>query len=68
MKTLYKLTIVLLLAVLLISCRTANTVVVADNNIYYDYDAIIANDIYNELYNNGLIEYKPIIIEIQNKK
>lgn len=63
MKILYKSIIVLILAILLISCKTANTVVVMDNNVYYDYDAVIANDVYNELYNNGVIKNKPIVIK-----
>jgi uncharacterized membrane protein SpoIIM required for sporulation len=63
MKILYKSIIVLILAILLVSCKTANTVVVMDNNVYYDYDAVIANDLYNELYNNGVIKNKPIVIK-----
>ena len=63
MKILYKSIIILILIILLISCKTANTVVVMDNNIYYDYDAVIANDLYNELYNNGVIKNKPIVIK-----
>ena len=63
MKILYKSIIVLILAILLVSCKTASTVVVMDNNVYYDYDAVIANDLYNELYNNGVIKNKPIVIK-----
>lgn len=63
MKILYKSIILLFLAVLLVSCRTANIVVVMDNNVYYDYDAVIANDIYNELYDNGVIKNRPIVIK-----
>ena len=63
MKIFYKSIILLLLAVLLVSCRTANTVVVMDNNVYYDYDAVIAEDLYNELYNNGVVNNRPIVIK-----
>ena len=63
MKIFYKSIIILLLAILLVSCKTANTVVVMDNNVYYDYDAVIAEDLYNELYNNGVINNRPIVIK-----
>lgn len=63
MRILYKSIIILLLAILIVSCKTANTVVVMDNNIYYDYDVIIANDLYNGLYNNGVIKNKPVLIK-----
>lgn len=63
MKILYKSIIILYIVILLTSCKTHNTVVVIDNNVYYDYDAVIANDVYNELYNNGVIQNKPIIIK-----
>ena len=63
MKILYKSIIILILIILLVSCKTVNTVVVIGNNVYYDYDAVIANDLYNELYNNGVIKNRPIVIK-----
>ena len=44
------------------SCETIDTITFANQQVYYNEEAIIAYDFYNELYNNGVINTRPLII------
>jgi len=51
----------------LTSCISFETVTYANDTVYTDFDAYVAYDVYNELYENEIIENKPIfIIKIKN--
>lgn len=47
-------------SLILTSCETLT---IANGTVYTDADAYIAYDFYNELYENGVYEYRPIIIK-----
>ena len=52
---------------MLSSC--ADIITIADGGIYYDYDALIAYEIYKQLYENDSTKYtKPIMFKMNNKK
>ena len=53
----------ILIVLFLSSCKSVDTVTLADKKVYYDSEAVIAYDIYNELYNNNLSDYRPIIFK-----
>ena len=57
-----KLLIVLITLFILTSCASIETITLANGTVYTDFDAYVAYDVYNELYNNGIYEYKPIFI------
>jgi uncharacterized protein YcfL len=57
------LSFIILLLLLLSSCTSHRFIVIANDNIYYDQEAVIAYDVYNELYDNNLCDFKPIIIK-----
>ena len=44
------------------SCETINTITIANQDVYYNEEAIIAYDFYQLLYENGVIKTKPLII------
>ena len=48
---------------ILTSCGTFEALTIANGHVYTDADAYIAYDVYNELYENGVYEYKPLIIK-----
>ncbi len=48
---------------LFVSCGTVNTITLTDGDDYCNEDAIIAYDLYYELYKNKVIDEKPIIIK-----
>ena len=51
----------------LTSCTSIESITLANGNVYTDFDAYVAYDVYNELYENEIIENKPIfIIKIKN--
>lgn len=62
MKKTLKTVLLLLFIVLFTSCSSIEVVTLVDGTIYTNFDARVAYDVYNELYNNGVYEYKPILI------
>lgn len=46
----------------LTSCASIESITLANGNVYTDFDAYVAYDVYNELYENDIIENKPIFI------
>ena len=62
--------VVLLISTLLIMLSScADIITIADGGIYYDYDALIAYEIYKQLYQNDSTKYtKPIMFKMNNKK
>lgn len=44
----------------LTSCASIDAVTLVDGTVYTDFDAYVAYDVYNELYENEIIENKPI--------
>jgi hypothetical protein len=60
--------VTLIVSILLLS-SCADIITIADGCIYYDYDALIAYEIYNQLYKNDSTKYtKPIIFKMNIKK
>ena len=57
-----KLLIVLITLFTLTSCASIEAITLANGTVYTDFDAYVAYDVYNELYNNGIYEHKPIFI------
>ena len=53
---------------LFISCGTIDTITIANQQLYYDEEAIIAYEFYNELYKNDVINTKPIIFKKEYQK
>lgn len=47
---------------LIVSCNTINTITLANQEIYCNEEAIIAYDFYQLLYENNVINTKPLII------
>ena len=62
MKTKMKLLVIFITLLALTSCASIEAVTLADGSVYTDFDAYVAYDVYNEFYDNGLIENKPILI------
>lgn len=62
MKILYWI-IVLFSVLLLTSCGKIDALTIAEGNTYYNCEAVIACDVYSELYNNKVIDNKPIMIK-----
>lgn len=58
-----KILLLVLSLLLFISCGTIDTITIANQQLYYDEEAIIAYDFYNELYKNDAISIKPIIFK-----
>ena len=51
----------------LTSCASIDAVTLVDGTVYTGFDAYVAYDVYNELYENEIIENKPIfIVKIKN--
>ena len=51
----------------LTSCASIESITFANGTVYTNSDAYVAYDVYNELYENEIIENKPIfIIKITN--
>jgi hypothetical protein len=46
----------------LTSCASIEAVTLVDGTVYTNFDAYVAYDVYTELHNNGIYEYKPIFI------
>jgi hypothetical protein len=55
--------VLFILSMLFVSCGTVNTITLTDGDDYCNEDAIIAYDLYYELYKNKVIDEKPIIIK-----
>lgn len=47
----------------LTSCASIDAITLADGSVYTNFDAYVAYDVYNEFYENGLIDNKPIFIK-----
>ena len=47
----------------LTSCISFEAVTYANDTVYTDFDAYIAYDVYNELYENGVCDKRPIMIK-----
>ena len=62
MKTKMKLLVIFITLLALTSCASIEAVTLAEGSVYTNFDAYVAYDVYNELYNNGIYEYKPIFI------
>ena len=58
-----KLLIIFITAFTLTSCASIEAITVADGSVYTNFDAYVAYDVYNEFYENGLVENKPIFIK-----
>jgi uncharacterized protein YceK len=58
-----KILLIVLSLLLFISCGTIDTITIANQQLYYDEEAIIAYEFYNELYKNDVINTKPIIFK-----
>lgn len=52
----------------LTSCASIDAVTLVDGTVYTDFDAYVAYDVYTELYNNGVYEYKPIFIRKKSNR
>lgn len=63
-----KILLLVLSLLLFISCGTIDTITIANQQLYYDEEAIIAYDFYNELYKNNVINTKPIIFKREYQK
>ena len=63
-----KILLLVLSLLLFISCGTIDTITIANQQLYYDEEAIIAYDLYNELYKNNVINTKPIIFKREYQK
>ena len=63
-----KILLLVLSLLLFISCGTIDTITIANQQLYYDEDAIIAYEFYNELYKNDVINTKPIIFKKECQK
>lgn len=63
-----KILLLVLSLLLFISCGTIDTITIANQQLYYDEDAIIAYEFYNELYKNDVINTKPIIFKREYQK
>ena len=44
------------------SCASIEAITLVDGTVYTNFDAYVAYDVYTELYDNGVYEYKPILI------
>lgn len=53
----------ILIVLFLSSCKSVDTVTLANKKTYYNSEAAIAYDVYNELYENGLYEHRPVIFK-----
>ena len=63
-----KILLLVLSLLLFISCGTIDTITIANQQLYYDEEAIIAYDFYNKLYKNDVINIKPIIFKREYQK
>ncbi len=63
-----KILLIVLSLLLFISCGTIDTITIANKQLYYDEEAIIAYEFYNELYKNDVINTKPIIFKKEYQK
>ena len=63
-----KILLLVLSLLLFISCGTIDTITIANQQLYYDEEAIIAYGFYNELYKNDVINTKPIIFKREYQK
>ena len=63
-----KILLLVLSLLLFISCGTIDTITIANQQLYYDEEAIIAYEFYNELYKNDVINAKPIIFKREYQK
>ena len=63
-----KILLLVLSLLLFISCGTIDTITIANKQLYYDEEAIIAYEFYNELYKNNVINTKPIIFKKEYQK
>jgi uncharacterized protein YceK len=63
-----KILLLVLSLLLFISCGTIDTITIANQQLYYDKEAIIAYEFYNELYKNDVINTKPIIFKKEHQK
>ena len=61
-----KILLLVLSLLLFISCGTIDTI--TNQQLYYDEEAIIAYEFYNELYKNDVINTKPIIFKREYQK
>lgn len=63
-----KILLLVLSLLLFISCGTIDTITIANKQLYYDEEAIIVYEFYNELYKNDVINTKPIIFKREYQK
>ena len=57
-----KLLYIIIALLTLTSCASIESITLANGNVYTNSDAYVAYDVYNELYENDIIENKPIFI------
>jgi hypothetical protein len=58
-----KLLSIIALLLLLSACTSHRLIVSVNGNTYYGQEAVIANDVYNELYDNNVYDKRPIVIK-----
>ena len=63
-----KLLSVIVIMFTLTSCASIEAVTFVDGTVYTDFDAYVAYDVYTELYNNGVYDYKPIFIRKKSNR
>jgi len=63
MKLCYTILLILFSVLLFASCGKIDAITIAESNTYYNCEAVIAYDVYSELYNNKVIDNKPILIK-----
>lgn len=54
----------LLIDFIISSCETIDMITFAGGNTYFNDDAVIAYDVYDELYKSGVINQKPIKLKM----
>ena len=57
-----KLLFISIASLILTSCASIEAITLANGNAYVNFDAYVAYDVYNGLYENKIIENKPIFI------
>ena len=59
--------IAIFICILFSSC--VEFISIVDGKIYYDYDALISYEIYNELYKNDSVNFsKPVLFKLNKKE
>ena len=57
--------IILIFSSLMASCESVGTITIANRQLYYGQEAVIANDFYDKLYKEEVIKEKPIMLKVK---